>query len=42
MQNGTFFGDIDLLAGNHGIDALAQSRLFCKIEKQPQASAVMR
>ncbi len=39
MQNGAVFGDVDLLAAEHGVDARAKPRLVRQIDKQLQSLA---
>ena len=45
VQHGALLGDVDLLAAEHGVDALAQARLFGELEQQLQrlvGDAVLR
>ncbi len=34
MQNGALFGDVDLVAREHGVDVLAQAGLLRKLKEQ--------
>ena len=36
MQHGALLRGVDLLAAEHGVDALAQARLLGELEQQPQ------
>ena len=39
MQNGALFGDVDLVAREHGVDVLAQAGLLRKLKQQPHRLA---
>jgi hypothetical protein len=39
MQNGALFGDVDLVAREHGVDVLAQAGLLRKLKDQPNRFA---
>jgi hypothetical protein len=39
MQNGALFGDVDLVAREHGVDVVAQAGLLCKVNKHAEGLA---